>query len=126
MLVTPALAQKSQYLKYPLGAAAEPPRRPPDLRQRFPGAYVGRRCKRGQNLAPQNTRRGCLKDPTRTTKNEPNTTATLTRTALPLLLGSGPSPFEATRQPSSGRPGIEDPRPNPLRPPITLTLTLTI
>ena len=27
--------------------------------------------------------------------------------ALPLLLGSGPSPFEASRQPSSGRPGTE-------------------
>ena len=34
--------------------------------------------------------------------------------ALPLLLGSGPSPFEATRQPSSGRPKAEDRRPNPL------------
>ena len=34
--------------------------------------------------------------------------------ALPLLLGSGPSPFEATRQPSSGRPTAEDLRTNPL------------
>ena len=34
--------------------------------------------------------------------------------ALPLLLGSGPSPFEATRQPSSGRPKAEDLRPKPL------------
>ena len=34
--------------------------------------------------------------------------------ALPLLLGSGPSPFEATRQPSKGRPEAEDLRPNPL------------
>ena len=34
--------------------------------------------------------------------------------APPLLLGSGRSPFEATRQPSSGRPGTEDLRPNPL------------
>jgi hypothetical protein len=34
--------------------------------------------------------------------------------ALPLLLGSGPSPFEAIRQPSSGRPKAEDLRPNPL------------
>ena len=34
--------------------------------------------------------------------------------ALPLLLGSGPSPFEATRQPSSGRPKSEDLRPKPL------------
>ena len=33
--------------------------------------------------------------------------------ALPLLLGSGPSPFEATRQPSKGRPETEDLRPNP-------------
>ena len=67
---------KKPVLKYPLGAAAEQPRRPPDLVQRFPGAHVGRRCKRGQNLAPQNARRGRLKDPTRTTKNEPDTTAT--------------------------------------------------
>ena len=34
--------------------------------------------------------------------------------ALPLLLGSGPIPFEATRQPSSGRPKSEDLRPKPL------------
>ena len=34
--------------------------------------------------------------------------------ALPLVLGSGPSPFEATRQPSSGPPKAEDLRPNPL------------
>ena len=34
--------------------------------------------------------------------------------ALPLLLGSGASPFEATRQPSSGRPKAEDLRANPL------------
>ena len=34
--------------------------------------------------------------------------------APPLLLGSGRSPFEATRQPSSGRPGTEDLRPNSL------------
>ena len=34
--------------------------------------------------------------------------------ALPLLLGSGSSPFEATRQPSRGRPETEDLRPNPL------------
>ena len=34
--------------------------------------------------------------------------------ALPLLLGSGPSPFEATRQPSCGPPKTEDLRPNPL------------
>ena len=34
--------------------------------------------------------------------------------ASPLLLGSGPSLFEATRQPSSGRPKAEDLRPNPL------------
>ena len=34
--------------------------------------------------------------------------------ALPLLLGSGPSPFEATRQPSKGRPETEDLRSNPL------------
>ena len=79
------LAQKSRYTKYPPVAAAEHPRRPPDLRQRFPGAYVGRRCKRGKNLAPQNARRPRLKDPTRTTKNGPNTTATSTRTALRLL-----------------------------------------
>ena len=30
------------------------------------------------------------------------------------LLGSGPSPFEATRQPSKGCPETEDLRPNPL------------
>jgi hypothetical protein len=34
--------------------------------------------------------------------------------ALALLLGSGPSPFEATRQHSKGRPETEDLRPNPL------------
>ena len=34
--------------------------------------------------------------------------------ALPLLLGSGTSPFEATRQPSSGPPKAADLRPNPL------------
>jgi hypothetical protein len=34
--------------------------------------------------------------------------------ALPLLLCSGPSPFKATRQPSSGRPKAEDLRPKPL------------
>ena len=34
--------------------------------------------------------------------------------ALPLLLGSGPSPFEATRQPAKGCPETEDLRPNPL------------
>ena len=34
--------------------------------------------------------------------------------ALPLLLGSGPSPFEATRQPSSGPAKAADLRPNPL------------
>ena len=34
--------------------------------------------------------------------------------ALPLLLGSGPSRFEATRQPSSGPPKAADLRPNPL------------
>ena len=34
--------------------------------------------------------------------------------ALPFLLGSGPSPFEATRQPSKGRAGAEALRPNPL------------
>ena len=32
----------------------------------------------------------------------------------PLLLGSGPSQFEATRQPSKGRPETEDLRPDPL------------
>ena len=31
-----------------------------------------------------------------------------------LLLGSAPSRFEATRQPSSGRPETEDLRPKPL------------
>ena len=31
-----------------------------------------------------------------------------------LILGSGTSRFEATRQPSKGRPETEDPRPNPL------------
>ena len=79
------LAQKSRYTKYPPVAAAEHPRRPPERRQRFPGAYVGRRCKRGKNLAPQNARRGRLKDPTRTTKNGPNTTATVTGAPLRLL-----------------------------------------
>ena len=64
---------------------AEPPRRPPDLRQRFPGAYAGRWCKRGKNLAPQNARRPRLKDPTRTTKNGPNTTATSKGATLRLL-----------------------------------------
>ena len=34
--------------------------------------------------------------------------------ALPLLLGSGPSPFEATRQPSCDPPKAEDRCPNPL------------
>ena len=34
--------------------------------------------------------------------------------ALPLLLGRGPSPFEASRQPSSGRPKAANLRPNPL------------
>jgi hypothetical protein len=34
--------------------------------------------------------------------------------ALPLLLGSGPSAFEATCQHSDGRPETEDLRPNPL------------
>jgi hypothetical protein len=34
--------------------------------------------------------------------------------ALPLLLGNGLSPFEATRQPSSGPPKAVDLRPNPL------------
>ena len=76
---------KKPVLKYPLGAAAEQPRRPPDLVQRFPGAHVGRRCKRDQNLAPQNARRGRLKDPTRTTKNEPDAAPAATRTALRLL-----------------------------------------
>ena len=33
---------------------------------------------------------------------------------LPLFLGSGRSPSEATRQPSKGRPKTEDLRPNPL------------
>ena len=33
---------------------------------------------------------------------------------LLLFLGSGPSPFEATRQPSKGRPETEDLRPDPL------------
>ena len=60
--------------------------------------------------------------------------------ALPLLLGSGPSPFEAIRQPSSGRTKAEDLRPKPLTgsgglpallPALTdvhrlLTLTLTL
>ena len=31
-----------------------------------------------------------------------------------VILGSAPSRFEATRQPSSGRPKAEDLRPNPL------------
>ena len=82
---------KKPVLKYPLGAAAEQPRRPPDLVQRFPGAHVGRRCKRDQNLAPQNARRGRLKDPTRTTKNEPNTSSTATGAPLRLLRRAGPS-----------------------------------
>ena len=34
--------------------------------------------------------------------------------ALPLLLGSGPCPFEAARQSSKGRPEAADLRPNPL------------
>jgi hypothetical protein len=34
--------------------------------------------------------------------------------ALPLILGSGPSPFEATRQLSSGPLKAADLRPNPL------------
>ena len=34
--------------------------------------------------------------------------------ALSLLLDSGPSPFEATRQPFTGRPETEDLRTNPL------------
>ena len=34
--------------------------------------------------------------------------------ALPLLLGSGPNPFEATHQPSEGRPETEGLRTNPL------------
>ena len=34
--------------------------------------------------------------------------------ALPLVLGSAASPFEATSQPSKGRPKAEDLRPNPL------------
>ena len=34
--------------------------------------------------------------------------------ALPLLLGSGRSPFEASRQPSSGPSKAVDLRPNPL------------
>ena len=34
--------------------------------------------------------------------------------ALPLLLGSGPNPFEASRQPSSGRPKAEHMHRNPL------------
>ena len=76
---------KKPVLKYPLGAAAEQPRRPPDLVQRFPGAHVGRRCKRDQNLAPQNARRGRLKDPTRTTKNGPDAAPTLTGAPLRLL-----------------------------------------
>ena len=89
------LAEKSRYTKYPPVAAAEHPRRPPDLRQRFPGAYVGRRCKRGKNLAPQNARRGRLKDPTRTTKNEPYTTATLKGAPLRLLRRAGASEVPA-------------------------------
>ena len=34
--------------------------------------------------------------------------------ALPLLLGRGPNPFEATHQPSSGRAEAEELRSNPL------------
>ena len=34
--------------------------------------------------------------------------------ALPLLLGSGPNPFEATRKPSTGPSRAADRRPNPL------------
>jgi hypothetical protein len=34
--------------------------------------------------------------------------------ALPFLLGSGPSPFEATRLPSQGRFEAKDLRPDPL------------
>jgi len=82
---------KKPVLKYPLGAAAEQPRRPPDLVQRFPGAHVGRRCKRGKNLAPQNARRGRLKDPTRTTKNEPDAAPAAARAPLRLLRRAGPS-----------------------------------
>ena len=93
--VTPRTCEKSQYLKYPPVAAAEHPRRPPDRRQRFPGAYVGRRCKRGKNLAPQKRRGGRLKDPTRTTKNGPNTTATVTRTALFFFRRAGASELPA-------------------------------
>ena len=95
---------KKPVLKYPLGAAAEQPRRPPDLVQRFPGAHVGRRCKRDQNLAPQNARRGRLKDPTRTTKNGPDAAPTLTGAPLRLLRrarasaeSASPSGVAATR-----------------------------
>ena len=42
--------------------------------------------------------------------------------ALPLLLGSGPSRFEATRQPSSGPPKAADLRPNPRPNPLTGTV----
>ena len=87
--------QKKPVLKYPLGAAAEQPRRPPDLVQRFPGAHVGRRCKRDQNLAPQNARRGRLKDPTRTTKNGPDAPATVTGAPLRLLRRAGASSLPA-------------------------------
>ena len=44
--------------------------------------------------------------------------------ALPLLLGSGPSPFAATRQPSSGRPKTEGLRTSPLTGTTAATCTL--
>jgi hypothetical protein len=38
--------KKSQYLKYPLGAAADPPRETRDARGRLPTTVGARRCKR--------------------------------------------------------------------------------
>ena len=47
--------------------------------------------------------------------------------ASPLILGSGPSRFEATSQPSKGRPKTAvDLRANPLAGTLTLTLTLSL
>ena len=48
------------------------------------------------------------------TRRPPSPAAEPHGQGAPLLLGSGPSQFEATRQPSKGHPETADLRPNPL------------
>ena len=89
------LAEKSRYAKYPPVAPRNPPRATRDARGRLPTTVGARPCKRGKFNPPERARRDDLKNATKSTKNGPDPSSTVTRTTLFFFWRAGASSLPA-------------------------------